>query len=216
MSSGRACSGAVRCARPGGGRKPAERGPGKHGPLALGTPTVAAEPAVLAQHVLAGDEPRHWIGADRVPDRLGPAGDTRRAGECGIGRGTCRAELEQCTPDVDLEVGAPDCELQRPTLTAAGRCRVPDSARQACRLLVITILARVWPKCAQLPLRRGLAARLDESQMAEAPRGPREESGTKRCGAEAVAHVHAEASRLHFTGRQGIERDQEVVEPSRT
>src|SRR5262249_60845420 len=89
---------------------PSERAPGEYRPFALGPPSVTAQRPVVAQHVVTWDEPGDGIRAHGVTHRPVAACYTRRTRERGIAGWASCAELEQCTPDLDLKVGASNCE----------------------------------------------------------------------------------------------------------
>src|ERR1700730_6449486 len=53
-------------------RLPRQRLPREHRALAILSPLISAEGAVLAQHVVARDEPRHRVATPPRPPRPGP------------------------------------------------------------------------------------------------------------------------------------------------
>src|SRR6185312_6087400 len=99
-------------------------------------PAVATKPAALAENVVARDEPRNGVGADRTGDRARAARGADRVRQLTVARAIPSAELEECLPHLELEVGAADVHSQRSfTAPPLGR---PDAQRQRARLFVVT------------------------------------------------------------------------------
>ena len=105
--------------------------PREHRALALDTPVIAAEPAVAAQHAVAGNQPGDRIRADGLADRPARAGAADRLGQRPIARRPAGAEFEQRLPDLDLEVRADRREHDAAPALAEDLARDPrDRARR--------------------------------------------------------------------------------------
>src|SRR5438045_532135 len=85
-------------------RAPRQRLPREHRALAILSPVITPEGAVLTQHVVAGNEPCHRVGADGPAHRPGGPGATHRARERRVRGRSGAAELEQRLPDLELKV----------------------------------------------------------------------------------------------------------------
>src|SRR5438270_4124662 len=108
------------------------------------SPVITPEGTVLTQHVVAGNEPCHRVGADGPAHRPGGAGATHRARERRVRGRSGAAELEQRLPDLELKVRAFHGELERwrgPRASRAAR-RGPDTSRERRRGVLVAPQAR--------------------------------------------------------------------------
>src|SRR5690606_22252494 len=86
--------------------------PGLQGQLALASPAVTAEGTALLDHAVAGNEYRHRIGTHGRADGACCPWCATGCGELAVGNRPAGRNVEQGTPDGQLEVGAAYMEVQ--------------------------------------------------------------------------------------------------------
>src|SRR5579862_198595 len=84
----------------------------QQGALALQTPAVAGEGAVLAYSAVAGDDDRHRIRGAGAADGADGFGVAEAAGDLGVGAGAAGGDGAQLFPDAPLERRRLDVEGQ--------------------------------------------------------------------------------------------------------
>src|SRR5437764_14652969 len=163
-------------------RAPRQRLPREHRALAILSPVVTSEGTVLMQHVVAGNEPCHRVGADGPAHRPGGAGAAHRARERRVRGWSGAAELEQRLPDLELKVRALHGELERWRGPRASRAagRAPDASRNRRRGVLVAPQARLRPAGGERGHAGALGPWLDEGEMAQAARGAREQRAPER------------------------------------
>src|SRR5256885_12477724 len=113
-------------------RAPRQRLPREHRALAVLSPVVTSEGTVLMQHVVAGNEPCHRVGADGPAHRPGGTGAAHRARERRVRGWSGAAELEQRLPDLELKVRALHGEFRSEEHTS----ELQSPCNLVCRLLL--------------------------------------------------------------------------------
>src|SRR5204863_4289021 len=152
--------------------RPRQRLPREHRALAILSPVITPEGAVLTQHVVAGNEPCHRVGADGPAHRPGGPGATHRARERRVRGRSGAAEREERLPDLELKVRALHGELERwrGPLGSRAAGRAPDASRKRRRGVLVAPQARLRPAGGERGHAGALGPWLDEGEMAQAAR----------------------------------------------